>query len=246
VSWERPTSLSNTPASRRFNVSGPGRVLTYEGHDFVRLRPDGSFVVPTAFAMSRVSQDEGSRDVAETARLVRLTLAGDSTAFEQIILRYEARVMTVAARLLGGKDDARDVAQEVFLRAFKYLHRLNLQKPMEPWLIQITINACRDAARQRQRRRDTFVEMNAPETVDESANPYTDVAREQERLILQKALDMLPEKERLAVLLRDVEGLSTAEVASVLHSSETTVRSQVSRGRLRLRAAINQLMGGKA
>jgi RNA polymerase sigma-70 factor (ECF subfamily) len=63
--------------------------------------------------------------------------------------------------LLAAKDDARDVAQEVFLRAFKYFHRLDLQKPMEPWLIQITINACRDAARQRQRRRDTFVEIDA-------------------------------------------------------------------------------------
>jgi RNA polymerase sigma-70 factor (ECF subfamily) len=201
--------------------------------------------------MSRISEEEASRDLAETARLVRLTLAGDSTAFEQIILRYEARVMTVAARLLGGKDDAREVAQEVFLRAFKYLHRLDLRKPMEPWLVRITINACRDAARQRQRRRDTFVDidrperMDRPETIDHSASPYTDLAREQERVILQKALDTLPEKERLAILLRDVEGLSTAEVASLLHSSETTVRSQVSRGRLRLKAAINCLMGGR-
>ena len=112
----------------------------------MELRPDGSFVVPTALAMSRVSQEDLSRDVAETAKLVRLTLGGDSAAFEQIILRYETRVMTVAARLLGAKDDARDVAQEVFLRAFKYLHRLDLQKPLEPWLIQITINACRAIA----------------------------------------------------------------------------------------------------
>jgi RNA polymerase sigma-70 factor (ECF subfamily) len=208
------------------------------------FRPDGSVLVQTALSMSRLSPDEQSREAAEITRLVRLTLGGDVTAFEQIILRYEGRVMTVAARLLGGKDDARDVAQEVFLRAFKYLHRLDLQKPMEPWLIQITINACRDAARQRQRRRDTFVDIDGPETIDESANPYTDVAREQERLILQKALDTLPEKERLAILLHDVEGLSTAEVASLLHSSETTVRSQVSRGRLRLKAAINRLMGG--
>jgi RNA polymerase sigma-70 factor (ECF subfamily) len=195
--------------------------------------------------MSRVSHEELSRDAVETARLVRLTLGGDSTAFERIIVRYEARVMTMAVRLLGTKDDARDVAQEVFLRAFKYLHRLDLQKPLEPWLIQITVNACRDAARQKQRRRDTFVDVEAPETIDESANPYSDVAREQERRVLQKALDTLPEKERLAIVLRDVEGLSTAEVASLLRSSEPTVRSQVSRGRLRLKAAIDRLMAGK-
>jgi RNA polymerase sigma-70 factor (ECF subfamily) len=209
----------------------------------MELTPDGSLLVQTALAMSRVSEEELSRDAAEIARLVRLTLGGDSAAFEQIILRYETRVMTLAARLLGARED---VAQEVFLRAFKYLHRLDLQKPVEPWLMQITINVCRDTARQRQRQRRTFVEIDGPETIDESADPYAGMARKQERIILQRALDSLPEKERLAILLRDVEGLSTAEVASLLQSSETTVRSQVSRGRLRLKVAVNGLMGGKA
>src|SRR5207244_1408690 len=135
---------------------------------------------------------------------------------EQIILRYQTRVMNLAARFLGTRDDARDVAQEVFLRAFKYLHRLDVQKPLEPWLMRITVNVCRDAARTRQRRRDTFVETEAPETIDRSADPYAGLARKRERLMLQRALASLPEKERLAIVLRDVEGLSTSEVASIL------------------------------
>lgn len=200
-------------------------------------------LVQTALSMSRVSQEELSGEAAEATRLVRLVLGGDSAAFEQIILRYETRVMTMAARLLGTRDDAHDVAQEVFLRAFKYLHRLDLQKPLEPWLMRITVNVCRDVGRQRQRRRNTFVQFEKPEAVDQSADPYAGLARKQERLILQRALANLPEKERLAIILRDVEGLSTAEVASILRSSETTVRSQVSRGRLRLKAAIDRLTG---
>jgi RNA polymerase sigma-70 factor (ECF subfamily) len=216
----------------------------------MEFRPDGSLVVQTALSMSglsrEASQEALSREAAEITRLVRLTLGGDSAAFEQIIVRYETRVMTTAARLLGTRDDARDVAQEVFLRAFKYLHRLDLQKPMEPWLMRITVNVCRDTARRRQRRRDTFVEMDGPETIDQSPGPYDGLARKQERVILQRALDSLPEKERLAIILRDVEGLSTAEVALILQSSETTVRSQVSRGRLRLKAAIDRLVGGEA
>ena len=211
----------------------------------MEFRPDGSVLVQTALSMSRLSREELSREAAEITRLVRVTLGGDSTAFEQIILRYETRVMSMAARFLGGRDDARDVAQEVFLRAFRYLHRLDLQKPVEPWLMRITVNVCRDAARRRQRRRNTFVEIEGPDTIDQSADPHDGLARKQERLILQRALDSLPEKERLAIVLRDVEGLSTAEVASILQSSETTVRSQVSRGRLRLKAAIDRLMGGK-
>jgi RNA polymerase sigma-70 factor (ECF subfamily) len=196
-------------------------------------------------SMSRPSDGELSVEAAETARLVQLTLGGDSAAFEQIILRHEHRIMAMAARLLGAREDAKDVAQEVFLRAFKYLHRLDVQKPVEPWLMRITVNVCRDAARLRQRRLATFVDVDEPDRIDESPDPYAGLARKQEQLILQKALETLPEKERLAIVLRDVEGLSTAEVASILQSSETTVRSQVSRGRLKLKAAIDRLMGEK-
>src|SRR5262245_7092497 len=208
-------------------------------------RADGSLLVQTPLSMSRVSQEELSADAAEVARLVCLTLGGDTTAFEQIVRRYEARVIGLAMRLLGARDDARDAAQEVFLRAFKYLHRLDVAKPVEPWLIRITVNVCRDQARSSQRRRDTFIDVDQPETIDESADPHAGLVRKQERVLLQKALDSLPEKERLAIVLRDVQGLSTAEVASILQSSETTVRSQVSRGRLRLKAAIDHLLGAR-
>ena len=212
----------------------------------MQLRPDGSLLVEKALSMSRLSHEELPPDAAEIARLVRLTLGGDSTAFEQIVARYETRVMAVAARLLGARDDAEDAAQEVFLRAFKYLHRLDLRKPMEPWLMRITVNVCRDAVRRRQRRRSTFLESESPEAIDSSPDPYGGLVRTQERVVLRRALDCLPEKERLAIVLRDVEGLSTAEVASILRSSATTVRSQVSRGRVRLKAAIERLLRGES
>ena len=152
--------------------------------------------------------------------------------------------MTVAARLLGTRDDARDAAQEVFLRAFKYLHRLDLRKPMEPWLLRITVNVCRDAARNRNRRQTTFVGGGDYDAIDESPDQHARLTQQQERVLLQQALDELPEKERLAIVLRDVEGLPTCEVAAILHSSETTVRSQISRGRVRLKDAIDRLTGG--
>jgi RNA polymerase sigma-70 factor (ECF subfamily) len=211
----------------------------------MEFRPDGSLLVQTALSMSRLSPDERGEHDAEITRLVGLTLGGDSSAFEQIILRYETRVMTIAARILGTRDDARDVSQEVFLRAFKYLHRMDVQKPMEPWLVRITVNVCRDAGRRRQRRQDTFVDSEAPEPIDQAADPYAGLAQKRERLALRKALDSLPAKERLAIVLRDIEGLSTAEVALILQSSETTVRSQVSRGRVRLKTAIDRLLGGE-
>jgi RNA polymerase sigma-70 factor (ECF subfamily) len=208
-------------------------------------RPDGSVLIQTALSMSRVSDEVLSAEAAEVARLVRLTLRGDRSAFEQIVLRYESRVMTLAARLVGGRDNARDVAQEVFLRAFKYLHRADPQKPLEPWLFRIAVNVCRDAVRRQLRRQETFVDAEAVEPVDRSADPYQGLERKQQRLIMQRALDRLPEKERLAIVLRDIEGLSTADVAAILQSSEPTIRSQVSRGRLRLKAVIDRMIGGE-
>jgi RNA polymerase sigma factor (sigma-70 family) len=203
-------------------------------------------MIRTAFLMSE-AHDEPSPDAIEVASLVRQALAGDSTAFESIIRRYERRVVSLAMKLLARSEDAQDAAQEVFLRTYKYLHRLDLQKPIEPWLMRMTVNVCRDIGRKRQRRCDTYCET---ETLEASAapkdcDPYTGVVEEQERRMLLRALNSLPEKERIAITLRDIEGLSTSEVAAILRSSETTVRSQVSRARVRIKDAIEGMMGGR-
>jgi len=201
----------------------------------------------TALLMARASHPHVPSDVSEIACLVQRTLGGDTDAFEEIIIRYERRIFGFAMKLLGASDDAQDAAQEVFLRAFKYLHRLDLRKPIEPWLMQMTMNVCRNMGRNRQRRWHTFTPIVETDIspVDESANPHADLAEEQQREMLWKALDTLPEKERMAVILRDIDGLSTSEVAEILGSSETTVRSQISRGRVRMKDAIDQMTGGQ-
>lgn len=207
--------------------------------------PNCTALTRTAVLMSQVPEIELSPEILQIASLVRRTLSGDSPAFEQVILRYERRVISLATKLLGTRDDAEDAAQEVFLRAYKYLHRLDLQKPVEPWLMRMTINVCRNIGRKTQRRRNTFTESETPDAVaaDRSCDPYTEIVEEQERKMLWKALNDLPKKERIAVILRDIEGLSTSEVAAILESSESTVRSQVSRARVRMKDSIDQMMG---
>ena len=201
----------------------------------------------TALWMSRLPETETSPETIEVAALVQRTLGGDSAAFEQLILRHERRIFTLALKLLGATHDAQDAAQEVFLRAFKYIHRFDVRRPIEPWLMQMTVNVCRNIGRSRQRQWNTFPDVVAPEaaSADESANPYAGIAEEQERRMLWRALNELPEKERMAVILRDIDGLSTAEVAEILCSSESTVRSQVSRARVRMKDAIDQMLGGQ-
>jgi RNA polymerase sigma-70 factor (ECF subfamily) len=197
--------------------------------------------------MSRLQEGQESPEAIEIEALVRRTLAGDSAAFEQIVARYERRVMTLSVRLLRGMDEAQDATQEVFLRAFKYIHRLDWRRPVAPWLMRMTVNVCRDIGRSRQIRRQTFSETPVSENShpDRAKDPYSGLAWEQQKGMLWKALDSLPEKERMAVILRDVEGFTTAEVASILGSSEGTVRSQICRGRLRIKEAIDRMAGGR-
>jgi len=203
-------------------------------------------MIRTAF-WSQLTDAEPSPGTLEIAELVRRALGGDSGAFECIILRYERRVVSLATKLLGRPEDAQDAAQEVFLRVYKYLHRLDLEKPIEPWLMRMTVNVARDIGRKRQTRLNTFSESEPVATMPAvtGSNPYTEVVAEQQRRLLWKALNSLPEKERIAVTLRDLEGLSTSEVAAILESSESTVRSQISRARVRLKDAIDCMIGGQ-
>ena len=197
--------------------------------------------------MSRVPDAGPIPEVIDVATIVQRTMNGDSSAFELLIMRYERRVIGLAMKLLAEPDDARDAAQEVFLRVYKYLHRLDLQRPFEPWLMRVTVNVCRDIGRKRQERRALFsnVETAEPMACAASGNPHHEMIVEEERRMLRQALARLSETERFAIVLRDIEGLATAEVAAILESSATTVRSQISRGRVRLKNAIEEMMGGR-
>ena len=108
-------------------------------------------MIRTAY-WSQLTDAEPAAGTLEVAQLVRRALGGDSGAFECIILRYERRVVSLATKLLGRPEDAQDAAQEVFLRVYKYLHRLDLEKPIEPWLMRMTVNVARDIGRKRQAR----------------------------------------------------------------------------------------------
>ena len=181
--------------------------------------------------------DPEGKAEAEFALVLQRAIAGDASAFEQIIIRYERRVLTLAWRLLASAEDAQDAAQEVFLRAFRFLHRFDTRRPFEPWLVRMTVNVCRDFGRKRQRQPNALIDTNA---LPAKSDPHADFHSEEQRQILYTALQHLPEKERAAVVLRDIEGLSTAEVAEILGSSEATVRSQISNARLKIKKAVKR------
>ena len=157
--------------------------------------------------------------------------AADLAVFERIMAQSERLVLRTALRLLNNQPDAQDAAQEVFLRLYKHLGALD-ERGCQAWLYRVTVNVCRDIARSR--RRSVALE-ELPEPAAPQPGTQHDVERAQQREIVRRGLARLGEKERAALVLRDVEGLSTREVADILGSSENTVRSQICSARLKLR-----------
>ena len=176
--------------------------------------------------------------------------AGDAAAFEHLVTSYQRKVVGVAWRMLGNQEDARDAAQETFLKAYKYLQSFDSEQDFSGWLYRIAVNACRDIARKR-RRTEQFTSFEAEHEAgnfDRLASPDDVEAlaiQAQERVLINEALKTLSEKERSAIVLRDLEGLTTEEVARILGSSPTTVRSQISSARAKIREFRERVMGNR-
>jgi RNA polymerase sigma-70 factor (ECF subfamily) len=163
---------------------------------------------------------------------------GDLAAFEQLIRTHERTVFRLAWRLVGNPDDAAEIAQEVFLKLYRNMGSVDEGRNVGAWLYRVTVNASNDVLRKRRPTAalDEFTHVSA------APSPEQSLAADQRRELALRALDMLPPKERAAVVLRDVEGLSTAEVAEALGSSEVTVRSQISTARVKLKRIVDAML----
>lgn len=188
--------------------------------------------------------DERTEHADPFAEIVRAARAGEAGAFEEIMMLTERRVAQIAWSVLGDADQVKDAVQETFLRLYRHLHRYDPSKNFYGWLTRITTNVCRDLLRRRGRL--GIFEPLAEGSPAPSGEVAADVAliRRDELALLRRAIDTLPPKERLAVLLRDLEGMRTDEVAEALGSSVSTVRVQISRARVKLRVFIERWRGG--
>ncbi len=166
----------------------------------------------------------------------------DLAAFEDVMRRYQRLVLVTALRLLGNLPDAQDVSQDVFLRLYRNLGKVDPNRAA-PWLYRVTVNACHDL---RRRKPESVPVEDAPELVSPDADPQRRSVEAERRRVLELSLRMLSEKERAALVLRDLEGLTTEEVARVLGSSEATVRSQVSKARIKVRDFVERYFRRRA
>jgi len=196
-----------------------------------------------AVSLSIIINSLRDPQIAETTATVDSVIAkakaGDNQAFEALMVKYQRQVMGTSLRLLGNLDDARDAVQEVFLRLYKYLHTLDETRQMEPWLYRVTVNVCRDLGRNRASSIHVSYEQEVTagnmSEMSSTSDIEADLGLAQEKQIIREALETLSEKERSALVLRDLEGLTTEEVAKVLGSSAVTVRSQISMARVKIK-----------
>jgi RNA polymerase sigma-70 factor (ECF subfamily) len=183
---------------------------------------------------------------SEDERLVAETRAGSATAFETLVERYESRVFRLALRFAPTREDAEEIMQNAFLKAFNNLHYFRGDSRFYTWLVRITINEGLMKVRRRRTQEvsiDDFVETEdraVPlELEDWGPNPEQQYSREELQNILSTTIARLPVGNRIVFQLRDVEGFSTEEVSSALHVSPTAVKARLRRARFQLRQLLN-------
>ncbi|MEP6962834.1 MAG: sigma-70 family RNA polymerase sigma factor [Acidobacteriota bacterium] len=148
--------------------------------------------------------------------------------FDQLVAAHQQKVIRTAYRLLGRMEDAQDAAQEVFIRLLKNHHRI--EGDPQSWLYRVTVNVCHDQFR----RRPAVVDAPTFDHTDPAPTPERVLELEERKSLLMAGLATLPGRERACVVLRDVEGLTTREVAGILGIEEVTVRSQICTARMKL------------
>jgi RNA polymerase sigma-70 factor, ECF subfamily len=173
----------------------------------------------------------------ERLSLIRAAGAGDLAAFESLMRQHERLVLVTALRLLGNLEDAQDASQEVFLKLYRNLRRLERSENISGWLYIVTVSVCRDV---RSRRPESVAIEETVEPAEPGAGPPQQLDEAERRRALKLSLRMLAEREREAVILRDLEGLTTQEVARVMGSSEATVRSHISQARVKMRGFLER------
>ena len=189
-----------------------------------------------------------SRDDQQRRRRSRWSIRGDADSFNQLVLRWERPIYALAYRTIGRDEDARDVCQETFLRAFRALPNFRGQAKFSSWLYRIALNLCRDWMR-RERRAPI---IQPPEDVDlmdlaaaaEPSESIEDlVARKDMTRLVENAMTRLPEEQRTAIVLKEYHGLTFQEIADLMGCPLSTVKTRLYQGLTVLRRELAKSAG---
>src|SRR5258706_9436396 len=195
---------------------------------------------PMATATAAVMKTAAAKapGVPDDRELVRSAQAGDKEAFEELVRRHQHRVFAVAGGILRRREDVEDISQQVFVKAYFSLKRFDQRAAFSTWLYKITVNECWDLLRKKKVRPLVYESDLSEEqarqvmTSAEKVNPGPDISEKIEaRENVERLLEGLDERDRLMLILKEVEGYSIEEIAEVLNLNGNTVKVRLFRAR---------------
>jgi RNA polymerase sigma-70 factor (ECF subfamily) len=195
-----------------------------------------------------IIQPRVGEPLSEELMLVQAAKGGDVSAFEELVKRYDRNVFRIAQHITQNREDAEDVVQDAFLKAYQNLGQFQGQSKFYTWLVRIAVNEA--LMRLRRRRPERMVSLDEDvkteddsvprEVADWSPNPEQQYSQAELKEILTRTIQGLPPSFRTVFVLRDVEGLSTEEAAEALDLSIPAVKSRLLRARLQLRERLSR------
>jgi RNA polymerase sigma-70 factor, ECF subfamily len=186
----------------------------------------------------------------EDRELVARCQKGDQAAFEALVRKYQQTVLNLAYHYIGYRNDVEDAAQKIFTKVYFSLAKFDIKRPFFPWLYRIATNQCYDELRRIRRQKiHTFSELSIEdagslETLISQNEVPQDPGEDRQEMhaLLHRVLDQLPDKQRQAIVLRDMEAIPYAKMAEVLKCTEQAARLKVFRARARLKTMMEKAL----
>jgi RNA polymerase sigma-70 factor (ECF subfamily) len=188
----------------------------------------------------------------EDRELIGRCQGGDEIAFESLVRKYQSELFHLVSWNVGNAAEAEDIVQEVLCKVYFSLPRFDNNRPFFPWLRRVAINQCYDELRRVRRRKILrFTELNEHDAriierfmadAQREPSPSSPKSGEESRSLMQKILDRLPEKQRMAIVLRDFKQIPYEEMADIMKCSRQAVRLKVFRARARLRTLVTRAL----
>lgn len=180
--------------------------------------------------------------------LIQKCREGDLSSFDQLFNLYGKKIYQLAFRYFGNREDANDLTQETFLRIYRNISQYRGDAQLSTWIFRIATNLCYDELRRRKRRQEESLDASfeweegyvSRQVADEGVDPQDEVERRERMLLLQEKITALPSEQRVALILRDLQGFSYEEIADIQGCSIGTVKSRISRARIGLKNMLSQ------
>ena len=192
--------------------------------------------------MSNISKASNSKDEISNAELVRKSQFGDKAAFEQLVIRHQDLVFSLAYKLTGNREMANDVAQEAFIRAWKAIEKFRGDSTFSTWIYRITVNTAWTLRKKAKKHNTLNIDDTyEPIVIDEKKDPELVAINSDLSSVLINALDKIPIEQRIIVELKNIEGRSHKEIAEYLDISVTAAKVRLHRAHQKLRQILEEV-----